>query len=125
MARVANKRLKVIEALTTRDEGLTVRELAALAGCSYVYAEMVVKRLGSSVQLDGKSPTGANRYRWVPDAERGSVGDRSREVQISGRLPRLDDTLTVVEARRTAGDTVEIVLRRDADGERFRAVIDA
>jgi hypothetical protein len=125
VARPPSKRLKIVDALRAGREGQTVGELAASADCSYAYAELVVKQLGDAVQLDGKSSTGANRYRWVSDVERASARTRAGAAPAPARLPRLDDVLTVVEARRIAADAVEITLCRNGDGEVFRAVIEA
>ncbi len=123
MSRPPNKKLKLITELKI-GESLTISELAALADCSYVYAELVLKQLGDAVERDGKSATGANRYRWVSEVERTS-SSAPASTPAPSALPRIDDTLHVVGVRRRSSSEVELDLRRPADGGLFHVVLPA
>ena len=123
MSRPPNKKLKIISELKI-GESLTIAELAALADCSYVYAELVLRQLGDAVERDGKSETGANRYRWVSEVERTSSAAAVSTPSTSS-LPRIDDTLHVVGVRRLSRSEVELALRRASDGGLFQVVLPA
>ena len=72
-----------------------------MADCSGPYAQLFVQSLrdDAGVKPAGKTDTGAMRYRWVPEEERGGrdAGDASSE---EGAAPALDDKLTVVSTTR-------------------------
>ena len=114
----------MLEALQT-GEPFTVQQLAQVADCSGPYAQLFVQSLrddAGAITPAGKTDTGAMRYRWVPEAERGDGGDASSE---EGAAPALDDKLNVVSTTRVSATEVEVLLRRVSDGRTFRATIRA
>ena len=116
----------MLEALQT-GEPFTVQELAQVAECSGPYAQLFVQSLrddAGAITPAGKTDSGAMRYQWVPEEERGARGAGSGSSD-EGAAPALDDKLNVVSTTRVNAGEVEVLLRRVTDGATFRATIRA
>jgi hypothetical protein len=115
--RPPSKKAKLLAVLRGAADPLSMSDLARAASCSEVYVWGVLRDLGPSVVVAGRSRTGAKLFRWVVPSD--SSPDR---VELyDDAPPMLDDVVRVVETRRIDDTEVELGLRRVGDGAMFRA----
>jgi hypothetical protein len=119
MPRAAGKKTRIVALLRAAVEPLSISELARAASCSEVYAWGVLRELGESVEVSGRSRTGAKLFVWAGGEDGAPALVQPDPADESP--PALDDVVRVVEARRVSESEVELGLRRIGDGAMFRA----